>query len=187
MQVGGFADWLAAAADVADCAGGGADYQMEIWDAFCYQRTHADHGETSDGEVVADGALRTDGGAFADQGGECVLVGIGGAELFQIWSCGAGKAIIGESGAGADHYSIFDGDGGADVDHGVDFDTMADFYVVGDVGFFSDDALLADLSAVADVDTVPDGTAGADCYVVFNDGCGVNADVGKFFGQVGVS
>src|SRR5262249_49361854 len=153
----------------ADGPGWMPDDEMEIRDRSGDQRSHPDHCEAADREVVADHAAGPDRGPLAHQRGQGMLVGLGRPELLQVWRRGPREAIVGEDGPGADHHAVLDRHGRADVYEGIDLDAVPDAHVVCDVGLLTDDALLADPRRAPDVDVVPDRRAGADLHSLLDD------------------
>jgi len=72
----------------------GAPMRGEVSYVFV-TRSHADHGEASDAEAVADGALGADGAPSRTSVGACVGRGRR-SEVFEVGGVGAGEAVVGE-------------------------------------------------------------------------------------------
>src|SRR5437667_10987865 len=111
-----------------------ANHQVEVGDTLCDKRSHADHGETSDAEVVADRTLGSNRSAGANPRRECFFVRFRGPRLFEVRSRGTGKPVVGEDCPGADHDSVFDGYRGTDVDERIDLDQVNKPPATSDIG-----------------------------------------------------
>jgi len=158
---------LPVAAHPAGVAGGDAGHEGKVGHVLVDHRTGCDKGMGADGYPADDGAVGTQGCAFAHQGGAVLLL---------AGNCGAGVVDVGECHGRAAENIVFQGDVVKDGAVVLDFDVIADDDLVAYKDVLAQGAVVADMGAGADVGPVPDACSVADLGAVIYDGGFVDED-----------
>ena len=146
-------------ADPAELTGGNSDHQGKVLDVLSDNRAAANKGTFANGVTTDDGAVGSEGGAFAD---ECLGIDAVNGEM------GTWCRDIGEDAGWAAEHIVFYLHTFIDRHIVLDTDTIADADIVADVHILTQRAVLAEAGTTLDMAEMPDLRTLANLYIVID-------------------